>query len=588
MKRLLAVFFTAVILLPLFCQSVFVEQEIDFAKVMPADINVIGGEITCQPVRTSYGYIATGDGKQLYGFTQEGKLLWQRSAKFRLKKFLSVFSEDLVCIVSTDSKVSLLNSSGLNLWTSKCDFVISDAPIQAQDGRIFVRGKNTLSCYGIKGTRRWQIDTEEQNLKIKPALLEDGSVIIFFARTKEGKSIGHRISAYGKVLEEIVFAGQIAEALSMQEGIVLSFTDGSAGFLALEKENTVSKWTIPSGNAGMQAPVKILADKKNKEAYFIYGTDSKIARIKAKNGQILAQFNSGLGTAALTYGAITSQGIVLAGKAKACCMNKDGNTMWRVKFDPKKSIKYLFASDSGYLVLCNSNWALELYQARLNVGSKGSSYMEDKTRPLKTEEIENLMPSSYEFGQAIEQDKINEMLADFTEGNLKEKEEEYLTLLNMEIKEMAGQWNRVKATGGLRESLYFKENMDYATSLIELASESQVYFCRNEIIAMLKNVSDPSLLLILIRCCGKIAWDPDCQILNTFEYLMNTKKIQPSDKVLLDAMAESTLEICTFMGRPAFYQKGKNIIGYMLYPQFQRETREKAVNVLKKIADSKL
>ena len=158
----------------------------------------------------------------------------------------------------------------------------------------------------------------------------------------------------------------------------------------------------------------------------------------------------------------------------------------------------------------------------------------------------------------------------------------------MEIKEMAGQWNRVKSTGGLRESLYFKENMDYATSLIELAAESQVYFCRNEIIAMLKNVSDPSLLLILIRCCGKIAWDPDCQILNTFEYLMNTKKIQPSDKVLLDAMAESTLEICTFMGRPAFYQKGKNIIGYMLYPQFQRETREKAVNVLKKIADSKL
>ena len=85
---------------------------------------------------------------------------------------------------------------------------------------------------------------------------------------------------------------------------------------------------------------------------------------------------------------------------------------------------------------------------------------------------------------------INEMLADFTEGNLKEKEEEYLTLLNMEIKEMAGQWNRVKATGGLRESLYFKENMDYATSLIELASESQVYFCRNEIIAMLKKRLD--------------------------------------------------------------------------------------------------
>ena len=112
MKKLNCLLAFIFLALPLFGQRTFVDKEIDFAETMPTDINVIGGMITCQPVRTSYGYIATGDGKQIYGFTQEGKMLWQRAAKFRLKKFLSVFSEDLICVVSTDSRVSLLNSSG--------------------------------------------------------------------------------------------------------------------------------------------------------------------------------------------------------------------------------------------------------------------------------------------------------------------------------------------------------------------------------------------------------------------------------------------------------------------------------------------
>ncbi|MCQ2241460.1 PQQ-binding-like beta-propeller repeat protein [Treponema sp.] len=587
MKRAF-VFFTAVILsFYAFSETSFVDKEIDFAQTMATDINVIGGMITCQPVRTSYGYIATGDGKQIYGFTQEGKLLWLRSTKFRLKKFLSVFAEDLVCVVSTDSRVSLLNSSGLNLWTVKCDFVISDEPVQGADGRIFVRGKNTVACYGIKGTQRWETKTPDQNQRIKPAFLSDGSIVVFQAKTQNGKSIGSRISPYGKILEEIVFAGEVTSAVSMKDGIVLSFTDGSAGLMAVENKNTVSKWTIPAGANGMSVPVRVIPDLKNNEIFFIYGSSSRIARVKSGNGEILSEFDSGIGSFDLTYTALTSQGITLTTKAKGCCLRKDGKTLWKVKFDPKKSVKYLFSSDSGYLVLCNSNWSMELYQTRLNVDNIQTSFHESKPKQLKTENIENLMASSYEFGRVLEEEKLQEIYTAFHNGNFGEDEEEYLSLLSMEIKEMARQWNRNRAQG-LRDNLYFRENMDYSSRLIEIAGESQIYFCRSELNSMLKNVTDPSLLLLLIKCAGKSGWDPDCQTLETFEYLMNTKKIQPSDKLLLDAIADSTWEICRFMGRPTFYQMGKNILGYMLYPQFSNETRDKAVDVMKKIAASKL
>ncbi|WP_407399127.1 hypothetical protein [Treponema sp.] len=587
MKRYAVLLVVVFLSLPLFCQASFVDKEIDLAETVATDINVIGGSISCQPVRTSYGYIATGDGKQLYGFTQEGKLLWMRSTRFRLKRFLSVFSEDLVCVVSTDSRISLLNSSGLNLWTVKCDFVISDEPVQGPDGRIYARGKNLIACYGIKGTQRWEIKTADQNQKIKPSILNDGSIVVILSKTQDGKSVGNRISPFGKILEEIVFAGEVAEAVSMQEGILLSFKDGSAGLLSVEKDSSVSKWTIPAGTEGMSAPVRIVPDKKNKEAYFIYGPTSKIARVKTADGEILSNFDSGIGSSDLTYASVTSQGITLTTRTKGCCYRKDGKAAWKVKFDPKKSIKYLFTSDSGYIVLCNSNWSMELYQTRLNVDNANSSFYEPKPRQIKTEAIENLMPSSYDFGQVLDEAHADEIFQAFHEGNLKEVEEEYLSLLEMEIKEMARQWNRNKAVG-LRDSLFFRENMDYGSKLIELASESQIYFCRSEINSMLKNVSDPSLMLLLIKCAGKSGWDPDCQTLETFEYLMNTKRIQPSDKLLLDAIADSTWEICRFMGRPSFYQKGKNILGYMLYPQFQKETRDKAVEIMKLIAASKL
>lgn len=586
MKKTIFLLMLSVLSFSLFSLESFVEEEIDLSKTMASDVSVIGGSISCQPVRTSYGYIATGDGKQLYGFTQEGRLLWQRSTRFKLKKFLSVFLEDLVCVVSTDSKISLINSTGLTLWTEECSFVVSDEPFQGCDGRIFVRGKNMVACYGIKGTLRWECKTSDQDQNIRPVLLGDGSFIVFHDKKKDGKSVGLRISPFGRIIEEIVFSGEVTDAVEMNTGIVLAFANGSAGLLSLKDDSTVSSWTIPTGPRGMAVPLRIVPDKICDEVYFVYGASSKVTRIQASNGTILSEFDSNVGGSDLSYCKVTAQGLVLCTKRNGVCLRNDGKTVWKVKFDPNKTTEYLFASDSGYLVLCNSNWSMELYQTRLNVGTKTSTYFKRKPKSVVFDHPQGLLPSSEAFGRLLEDKEADEMLSCFLEGRL-ENESEMLGLLDMEVKEMASQWRQINPRG-MRESLFFKENTTYCEKLLDIVSETQILFCRSEIISMLKNTSDPTFLMILIRCTKKICWDPDSKILDTIEGLLNSKRISPKDTKLLNEIADATWEICRFMGRPVFFQKGKNILGYMLYPQFSKETRNKAIETMKKIADSNL
>ncbi|WP_318743403.1 PQQ-binding-like beta-propeller repeat protein [Treponema sp.] len=587
MKRLFLAALIMISSIPCMAQQTFVNKEIDLSQTLASNIAVIGGSLACQPVRTSYGYVAAGDGKQIYGFTQEGRLLWQRTAKFRLKKFISVLSEDLICVVSTDSQIALLNSSGLFLWTSKSDFTVMDEPFQGADGRIFVRGKNYLSCYGMKGTRRWETKTEEQNSKLKPSLLNDGSVVVFLSRMQDGKTVGTRISPFGEFIEEIVFAGQVLSAHSTAYGTALTFSDGSAGLLAIENNAAISKWTIPSVSGILSLPLNVICDRKNDLLYFVHGPSSRIACVETKTGNVISSFDTQIGTSDIKYMTLTSQGVVLCSQSKGHCYKKDGDLAWKVKFDPQKKTKYMFVSDSGYIVLCNSNWTMELYQTRLNLEKTRSSFYEMKAARLKLDESRGMYPSSYEYGRLIEDKELEQISESFSKGDFSEKEKDSLSLLHLEITEMTSQWNRNRSQGQ-RDSLYFRNNIPYSSSLIETACRTEVYFCRNELISLMKNTSDPSFLLHLVKCAGIAAWDPGEEMLSAIEYLMNTKRVSPKDILLLNEIADTTWEICRFMGRPAYFQKGRQILGYMLYPQFPKEIRDKAVEIMRKIADSKL
>lgn len=100
-KIYIIIFFIAKIMF-LSAQNSFTSQEIDLTTENPSFVSVLGGNILCQPIKTSYGYIAAGDGKQILGFSKLGKLLWQRAAPGRLKPFITEGPADLIYGATTD------------------------------------------------------------------------------------------------------------------------------------------------------------------------------------------------------------------------------------------------------------------------------------------------------------------------------------------------------------------------------------------------------------------------------------------------------------------------------------------------------
>lgn len=567
----------------------FLEKEINIADSLATDVAVLGGNISCQPIRTSYGYAATGEGRQLYGFTQEGKILWQTAIQDRNVKFLSVFAEDQLCTVSVsvDSKLSLLNSSGLLLWSSSVDFIVEDSPLQGIDGRIFVRGERNLACFGMKGTQRWIISTENQDLSVKPAALNDGSIAVFMNEASDGKFSMQRFSPYGKLLEILQWNSKPIQAETIQDGMLVAFEDGLIQKLSVENDKIKKLWKIDSKNSKIDSPAKLIPDKKNNETAIVYGSPSKIVVVKNAAGKILKEFRTEIESRKFKYTTVSAQGITICTETNGYCYRKDGSIIWKVKFDPSKKIKYLFTSDSGYIVFCNDNWSMELFQTRLNLNKNTNSFVPYKLKQIENKVEKNYVPSSTQYGQLIDEELLEKMKKDFEDGNYPDKEEQFTAMLSAELKQMSREWFEIKSRE-LHEELFFDSNVEYSRKIFEILGESQIILCRSELISMIRNVSDPYLLQQVIQCAGKMSWDPDGQILKTIDYLMNTKKIGPKDTAILNAIADATFEICRFMGRPSFFSMGSKILGYMLFPQFPDEIRHKAIETMEKIKESKL
>ncbi len=103
---------------------------------------------------------------------------------------------------------------------------------------------------------------------------------------------------------------------------------------------------------------------------------------------------------------------------------------------------------------------------------------------------------------------------------------------------------------------------------------------------MLKKVSDRTLLKILLEGVGKNGYDPDLCILSSLEYV--AENLNTKERALINLVCDAVYSICCFMGRPAFYSKGKEILTKFLYPSYDAKNRSYARETLKKIADLEL
>ena len=90
----------------------------------------------------------------------------------------------------------------------------------------------------------------------------------------------------------------------------------------------------------------------------------------------------------------------------------------------------------------------------------------------------------------------------------------------------------------------------------------------------------------LLAAAADCAYDPDGSLLDSLDSALF--KIPAGNDFLLSALCDAVYSICRFMGRPAFYLHGKDILTKLMYPQYSNKIHEYARNTLINIAKLKI
>lgn len=561
----------------------------DLSKIIPNWVAVLGGNVLCEPVRTSYGFTVISEGRMLSAFTTNGTVLWQKSFSKNIRPFLSAGFSDMLFVISGSSTLNMLNSGGKVVWSDDVGFDISGPVFQGKDGRIFVTGANKLACYGLSGIRRWCIDTDAQDSNNLPEELNDGSLLVFLAKTEGGKSTASHVTPFGTTTETIIFSGKVQRAVSCSDGVLLTFTDGSAGLCTVDKGTAVSKWVVSSGTQGITSPTYVSSTGfADGIALLVSGSPALVSIINTATGTSIHSYQtSSINAGTITFAACIPQGILVADNKKAVCCRSNGTAIWEAKLSPQKDWTYLFPTDNGYLALCGTNWVIQAYRTSQSVGSAQiSTFAEKRIGSYSAYYSKTMRTSSAILGRAISPEESNLMYASFCKGDFAQNEADWMPVLENEFMQMESSWNVAQTKDHLAEEPYFNTHLDYVEDLLNLAGVSGTACFQGYISRMMKKVTDPSLQQCLIKTAGIIAFDSDGSMLASLESVVHS--ISPRNQNTLKLVCDSVYSICSYMGRPAYFEYGQRILTGMLYPQYDAKVRDYARDTLKKIAELKL
>ncbi len=555
----------------------------DLNTIEPSWTSIQAGESTSTPCETSYGFIVPNDGRLICSFSTKGTPLWTKAVKGKPTSHLTSYN-DFIIAVTESSKLNLINPSGLTLWTQDCGFEVTNEPFIGRDFRIILKGQNTLACYGLKGTRKWFLQT--QKLASLPLCeLNDGSFLVFLAEQDFTKTKALRVSPFGEAIEEITFAGKIIDATSTKAGVALLFYNNSCGLCYVNDENASSGWVIQNiKNTDSQSRI---ISTKDKEIAFICTNNGGITGLNIINttkGEVLyTSTNKDLNPSFIKQFDFTDAGFFIADTKNAFEYTHRGSLLWQAKLPSKTPWNFIYYTRNCQLILTLKNWAIQCYL--MNQGVKNKPVW---SKTEKSEYFENLS-SSTEMDtiglRVLNDEKINEMEKGFSKGDYGKAEKQWLADLNTELNNYLNVSFTQRKTTREGKS-FFEENPVYTQSLINLASRIESDSFSSKIARLTFSEKDTIMKIPLVRSCGIYAYDPDGQMLKSLEDIIKT--LAKNDVSTGKAICDSTYEICRFMGRPALYKRGKDILTYFLFPQFDKTIRDYTRKTLQKIVQLEL
>ena len=568
-----------------FAFSVYPQQaqrNLDLSSLEPSWYTVIGGNAVSPCIQTSYGVALLSDGRLISACTDSGTVIWQRSIKGRPSPYISAFG-DFLYVVTDNSKLNLVNPSGMTLWTANCPFAITDFPLVGRDGRVFVKGKKAVACYGLDGKRKWQATTEELG-SLPISVLDDGSIVLFLKNPKKNQTVANRFSPFGEKFEDITFSGIVSSAANSDKGVLVSLKNGSIGLVAITKDGTAdSLWVNGSGNAGGAFKICYSDSSENAAFFFQNGTKTESVIVQAETGVILNRFQVGqIASSDFKIARATRDGYFISGAYSACEFSEDGTILYAARLPASSKWNSIFYTEKNYIILAMKDWTMKAF------------HMSQPTKNAVSEKTGNDIPISYvgkadysptmlELGiRPLSEQKMAEISKEFSKGDYGEKEKEYLTLLKTEAENYVNAYSTRPAFQKQGRENFFAENAVYTQNLLYIMSktgtrEFPLFFAR-----LLSGEIDEGQLLSIISFAGDCGYDENGETLTALQSLL-ANRITPSQTSALKEICDATYKICRFMGRPALNKQGKMILSRMLMPQYDKNTNEYARKTLEKM-----
>lgn len=541
--------------------------------------SVITGKPISNPISTSYGFIIPTDAKNIVAVSTSGNILWDKPiTKWSTSIILSSVQNDFFTLVSSKgTELSLYNPSGIEIWKTKTPFIVTRKTFEGRDGRFFINNEKNISCYGMNGICKWSIETPLQK-NIDFQTLQDGSIVVFLEKLKEGKTQALRISPFGEILEEITFAGEITNSKTCSEGILLNFSDGNAGLFSILNGRATNRWVLTKANNFTTSSFFVVCSENNQVAFVQkLSSGTKISTINPKNGNIINSFSIE-NIKNLDKIVFTSKGFFISDSKTFLFYNNEGKEIWNANTNENANILYTYISPDNVLHFLYKDWSINAYKIIQ------TSLQNVKNREKLTYNSFYDFTPSYLLSSGIapidEKFRNEEATTILKKGFYGTKEKELTSLTISTCKEYISTTKTSTSNYRQAPSVFVSDFIglnNMISTLTLYGTNLYPYY----IAELLSQENNPLLIKTLLTSISNNGYDPNEEIIKSIEILINSKT-NKNDSILT-SICDAIYSICAFMGRPAFNEYGKNLLSKLLYPPYSSNTRNYARETLSKI-----
>lgn len=522
--------------------------------------------------------------------SEDGRLMWFAGLPgSRISPHSSTGTGDFLITVSGGNVVSLINPSGLTLWSTKAPAEIISTPIQGRDGRIYVQCPREVACFGINGTLKWSTPAGESS-GIPLLELEDGSILHIQKKTLQGCSTALRYSPFGVILEELTFSGKVTSAITTKYGVILVFTDGSLGCISSKNNAAQDSWTLPAGSIGGSAAARLFLDRLQSICAVVTPADGQttVTYLNPQDGTISLSTTVPVDTNRIAFGTFDRSSLVLCDTTRAVGVSLEGEVTWESTLPGTMDWSHILYLPQGYLAMLEKDsWVIKAYRVTQHIGlaSQTATRPERNTAfPVYVEESSQRagLPQSteYLFGRLISEEYMDDIKWELERGEYNDQEGQWLALVNLEMQRLFSKYT-IQSVNPM-EASFMEENMGYFEDIIKLMSSFESGCFNKELARIVRLEKDPAILSIVLGGIANVAYDPTFELLESIESLL-TKHHLISNSRITALMCNATYEICRFMGKPALFTKGRYILSYLLNQNLDSGTKLYATATMRKI-----